>query len=177
MADSKTPAKKTPSTSRKQSSVSSSATGKQQSILGFFGKSQTSSPLPSSPCLQETAKSTTNRKPSSITPVPSSDAVEPSSSQENQGSAATLKVSRNDVLPTPVTPAETVTKQSKKKPAIAMDSSPIRKVAFSLFFFPCLYFFHFCFPNYFADTSFSRSKRLSTTRNPTRRATRTSSPP
>ncbi|KAI1206957.1 DNA mismatch repair protein Msh6 [Annulohypoxylon truncatum] len=91
MADSRTPAKKTPSLSRKPSSVSSSANSKgQQTILGFFSKASpalTSSPTPS--CLKETTKS--NRKPSTITPVPSSDALEPSSSQENHGSAATVK--------------------------------------------------------------------------------------
>ncbi|KAI1459819.1 DNA mismatch repair protein Msh6 [Annulohypoxylon moriforme] len=93
MADSRTPAKKTPSTiSRKSSSLSSSAnTAKgQQTILGFFSKASpvpTSSPTPS--CLKETTKS--NRKPSIVTPVPSSDALEPSSSQENHGSAATIK--------------------------------------------------------------------------------------
>ncbi|KAI0881392.1 DNA mismatch repair protein Msh6 [Annulohypoxylon maeteangense] len=93
MADSRTPAKRTPSAiSRKPSSVSSSAnTAKgQQTILGFFSKASpalTSSPTPS--CLKETTKS--NRKPSIVTPVPSSDALEPSSSQENHGSAATIK--------------------------------------------------------------------------------------
>ncbi|OTA57403.1 DNA mismatch repair protein Msh6 [Hypoxylon sp. EC38] len=92
MGDSRTPAKKTPSVSRKPSSVSSSATtGKgQRTILGFFAKASpapNSSPTPS--CLKETTKS--NRKPSTITPVPSSDALEPSSSQENHGSAATVK--------------------------------------------------------------------------------------
>ncbi|KAI1098555.1 DNA mismatch repair protein Msh6 [Jackrogersella minutella] len=109
MGDSRTPAKKTPSMSRKPSSVSSSATtGKgQQTILGFFAKASpapTSSPTPS--CLKETTKS--NRKPSSITPVPSSDALEPCSSQENHGSAATVKQALS---------AQPV-----------MDSSPTRKV-------------------------------------------------
>ncbi|KAI2627936.1 DNA mismatch repair protein Msh6 [Hypomontagnella submonticulosa] len=91
MGESRTPAKKTPSLSRKPSSASSSAaTGKQKTILGFFTKASpalNSSPTPS--CLKETTKS--NRKPSNITPVPSSDVLEPSSSQENHGSAATLK--------------------------------------------------------------------------------------
>ncbi|KAI1393068.1 DNA mismatch repair protein Msh6 [Hypoxylon trugodes] len=96
MGDSQTPAKKTPSMSRKASSLSSSAaTGKQQkTILGFFAKASpalNSSPTPSSSCLKETTKS--NRKPSTVTPVPSSDALEPSSSQENHGSAATIKQS------------------------------------------------------------------------------------
>ncbi|KAI0380286.1 DNA mismatch repair protein Msh6 [Hypomontagnella monticulosa] len=91
MGESRTPARKTPSMSRKPSSASSSAaTGKQKTILGFFAKASpalNSSPTPS--CLKETTKS--NRKPSNVTPVPSSDALEPSSSQENHGSAVTLK--------------------------------------------------------------------------------------
>ncbi|KAI0179088.1 DNA mismatch repair protein Msh6 [Hypoxylon sp. FL1284] len=93
MGDSRTPAKKTPSLPRSQSSVSSSATGKQRSILGFFAKASPSqNSLPSSPsCLKETTKSNTNRKSSIVTPVASSDAPEPSSSQENHGSAATIK--------------------------------------------------------------------------------------
>ncbi|KAI1646999.1 DNA mismatch repair protein Msh6 [Daldinia loculata] len=89
MGESRTPARKTPSTSRKPSSTST-ATGKQQTLLGFFTKASpalNSSPTPS--CLKETTKS--NRKPSAVTPVPSSDALEPSSSQENRGSAATVK--------------------------------------------------------------------------------------
>ncbi|KAI2467626.1 DNA mismatch repair protein Msh6 [Annulohypoxylon bovei var. microspora] len=108
MADSRTPAKKTPSMSKKTSSISSSAaTGKgQQTILGFFSKASpapTSSPTPS--CLKETTRS--NRKPSTITPVPSSDVLEPSSSQENHGSAATVKAVSNRAV---------------------VDSSPTRKI-------------------------------------------------
>ncbi|KAK6949705.1 hypothetical protein Daesc_009789 [Daldinia eschscholtzii] len=94
MGDSRTPARKTPSMSRKPSSTSSAATGKQQTILGFFAKASpapNSSPTPS--CLKETTKS--NRKPSAVTPVPSSDALEPSSSQENHGSAATVRKTVN----------------------------------------------------------------------------------
>ncbi|OTA87174.1 hypothetical protein M434DRAFT_399609 [Hypoxylon sp. CO27-5] len=127
MGDSRTPAKKTPSVSRKPSSVSSSATtGKgQRTILGFFAKASpapNSSPTPS--CLKETTKS--NRKPSTITPVPSSDALEPSSSQENHGSAATVKVSSNDSLPSPATPTEAMIKQPLSAQPV-MDSSPSRK--------------------------------------------------
>ncbi|KAK7753085.1 DNA mismatch repair protein msh6 [Diatrype stigma] len=116
----------TPSLSRKPSSAST--TGKQQkSILGFFSKSAskdkdaapaaTSTPasqIPSSPCLRETTtKSNTlqlNKRPSkNITPVPSSDALEPSSSQENIDSATTVKHA------------------DSSKPTI-MGSSPSRKV-------------------------------------------------
>ncbi|KAF2965114.1 hypothetical protein GQX73_g8462 [Xylaria multiplex] len=108
MGETRTPAK-TPS--RKSgpaltSASSSTATRKQQSILGFFAKSSpnapskspstTATPTATTParvsCLQETTKSNSlqlnrNKKPSSVTPVPSSDAVEPSSSQENHETA------------------------------------------------------------------------------------------
>ncbi|KAI8964679.1 DNA mismatch repair protein Msh6 [Daldinia sp. FL1419] len=91
MGDVRTPAKKTPSMSRKPSSTSAT-TGKQQTILGFFAKSSPApNSSPASSCLKETTKS--NKKPSAVTPVPSSDALEPSSSQENRGSAATIKQS------------------------------------------------------------------------------------
>ncbi|KAF3065765.1 DNA mismatch repair protein msh6 [Daldinia childiae] len=89
MGESRTPARKTPSMSRKSGSTST-ATGKQQTLFGFFAKASpalNSSPTPS--CLKETTKS--NRKPSTVTPVPSSDALEPSSSQENRSSAVTVK--------------------------------------------------------------------------------------
>ncbi|KAI5857414.1 DNA mismatch repair protein Msh6 [Durotheca rogersii] len=105
MGDTRTPAKKTPSLSKKTGPTPSSATGKQQSILGFFAKS---SPIPSpaASCLKETTKS--NRKPSTVTPIPSSDGLEPADSQENHDSAATIK-HRVSTL------------------AITMDSSPTRR--------------------------------------------------
>lgn len=96
---------KTPSLSKKTSSMSSTG-GKQKSILGFFSKpsqTPTSGPAPSaksspkdatnsSPCLKESATKSNflpvKRKPAAnITPVPSSDALEPSSSQENHSEA------------------------------------------------------------------------------------------
>ncbi|KAI1372382.1 DNA mismatch repair protein Msh6 [Hypoxylon crocopeplum] len=123
MGDTRTPARKTPSMSRKPSSASSSAAGKQQTILGFFSKAPQNS-SPSSSCLKETTRS--NRKPSVVTPVPSSDALEPSSSQENHGSAATVKVPRNASLPSPVTPAEQANKQAFSAVA-SVASSPSRK--------------------------------------------------
>ncbi|KAK8103403.1 DNA mismatch repair protein msh6 [Apiospora kogelbergensis] len=85
---------KTPSLSKKTSSMSSTG-GKQKSILGFFSKpaqtptggpASSAKPSPkdtndSSPCLKETTKSNSlpvKRKPAAnITPVPSSDALEP----------------------------------------------------------------------------------------------------
>lgn len=135
----------TPSLSRKPSSAST--TGKQQkSILGFFSKAAskdkdaatiaTSTPtsqIPSSPCLRETTtKSNTlqlNKRPSkNITPVPSSDALEPSSSQENIDSATTVKVPENDaVLPSFITLADTSIKHADSSKPTVMGSSPSRK--------------------------------------------------
>src|SRR5687767_9820430 len=84
------------------SNASGSASAKQRSIMSFFQKSSpggpaapASSPLAKVPsrtqaspsCLQETTKANSlpkTRKPTKMsTPVPSSDAVEPTSSQEN----------------------------------------------------------------------------------------------
>ncbi|KAK1993552.1 muts domain V [Colletotrichum falcatum] len=88
----RTPAK-TPSTLKRQPS---SSAGTQKTIVQFFSKSAnassrstskaTTSAPDSSPCLRESAR--TNNvcrppQPSSMTPVPSSDAIEPASSQEN----------------------------------------------------------------------------------------------
>lgn len=135
----------------------SGSTGKQQSILGFFSKaaglaSSASKPSPGSAtsvqnknmsqCLKETTKSnsmsTIKRNNINITPVPSSDAMEPSSSQENMESA-TVKVLR-DQLPSPVTPAEIVTQQAGKGPS-QPGSSPSRKV--SSVILPTSPFFYF----------------------------------
>ena len=112
-ATARTPAK-TPSTAKKTSQAPS--TGKQQSILGFFSKTPAvgaSGPTPSpsarpasttrdsSPqCLKETTKSNSmlvSRRTAAGTPVPSSDAIEPSSSQENRD-ASTVKVSSSALL-------------------------------------------------------------------------------
>ncbi|KAI1124085.1 DNA mismatch repair protein msh6 [Nemania abortiva] len=138
MGETRTPAK-TPAASRKPGSASASAssstaTRKQQSILGFFAKSSPSAPSKSAAssttttptttaatttrasCLQETTKSNSlqlnrGKKSSNVTPVPSSDAIEPSSSQENYDCA-------------------TVTPGNKKRTApanLVMGSSPSRK--------------------------------------------------
>ncbi|KAI0466260.1 DNA mismatch repair protein msh6 [Xylaria cf. heliscus] len=144
MGEARTPAKtpaKTPST----------ATRKQQSILGFFAKSSpsapsnksstTTTPTAATParssCLQETTKSNSlqlnrNKKPSNVTPVPSSDAIEPSSSQENHGSAGATPT--NKVLgwsprePSPVALAKLDDMKKPVAPAkIVMGSSPSRK--------------------------------------------------
>ncbi|KAK0625405.1 muts domain V-domain-containing protein [Bombardia bombarda] len=109
-AAARTPAR-TPSTAKKPGQAPS--TGKQQSILGFFSKpaapanansngpspslSARATPTvkkepsikkePSSQCLKETTKSNSmpvSKRSLNTTPVPSSDAPEPSSSQENR---------------------------------------------------------------------------------------------
>ncbi|KAI1810795.1 DNA mismatch repair protein msh6 [Poronia punctata] len=124
MGEKQTPAK-TPSLLRNPSSASTPATRKQQSILGFFAKSSpnttpkaatttpTTAVLPHHSCLQETTKSNSlqlkkDKKLSNATPVPSSDAVEPSSSQENHG-CSTAKASK------------------KTSTKLVMGSSPSRK--------------------------------------------------
>ncbi|KAI1823288.1 DNA mismatch repair protein msh6 [Xylaria intraflava] len=127
MGETRTPAKQ--SSSRKPGSASASTGArKQQSILGFFAKSSPSAPsksttttpttLPSArtSCLQETKKSNSlqlkkSRKLSNITPVPSSDAVEPSSSQENHDSATVTRGKKTQIDPA----------------KLGMDSSPLRK--------------------------------------------------
>ncbi|KAK4247137.1 muts domain V-domain-containing protein [Corynascus novoguineensis] len=99
----RTPAKASPTVKKAPS------TGKQQSILGFFSRSAGStngaSPSPStrpastnkrdtSPqCLKETtrANSMLARPTTTVTPVPSSDAIEPSSSQENRDTTTIKK--------------------------------------------------------------------------------------
>ncbi|KAK4124556.1 DNA mismatch repair protein Msh6 [Parathielavia appendiculata] len=139
-ATARTPAK-TPSTAKKAPS-----TGKQQSILGFFsrkgaaeatnGASPTPSTKPisttdkrdSSPqCLKETTRANSmlvQRRPTNVTPVPSSDAIEPSSSQENR-STGTLKVTGIHVT-SPTTPAKIVQKATVG-PKAGLHSSPSRK--------------------------------------------------
>ncbi|KZL80176.1 dna mismatch repair protein msh6 [Colletotrichum incanum] len=131
----RTPAK-TPSTLKRQPS---SSAGTQKTIVQFFSKSANASsrstPKPtasapdSSPCLRESTRTNTLPKapqPSSMTPVPSSDAIEPASSQENMVTSA-VKVAADDALTSPHTPAETVTPQvSSFRPPLP-SSSPTRK--------------------------------------------------
>ncbi|KAL2676569.1 hypothetical protein Neosp_010332 [[Neocosmospora] mangrovei] len=104
---------KTPSRATKPAAPSSSA--KQRSIVSFFQKAPPSSPAPaSSPlskntpankqslCLRETTKANSLPKPTPkstpktsnklSTPVPSSDAIEPPSSQENESTVKVKKV-------------------------------------------------------------------------------------
>ncbi|CAK7242540.1 MAG: DNA mismatch repair protein msh6 [Sporothrix thermara] len=143
MAEARTPARPP---ARKSAAPS---TGKQQSILGFFAKTPSTikpsaskarngtsggdddqdSTTMSSPCLRETKANprVTPRGPQ-ITPVPSSDPAEPSSSQENTGTPydSSIKVPKSDALPSPLTPAETVQKSANR--LAVPDSSPTRKV-------------------------------------------------
>ncbi|KAK3376596.1 muts domain V-domain-containing protein [Lasiosphaeria ovina] len=124
----RTPAR-TPSTAKKPGQAPS--TGKQQSILGFFSRGvvsnsndpnsspsaraapSTSTAKGTSPqYLKETTKSNSMsapKRPSNVTPVASSDAVEPSSSQEN-------------------TNTSTVKKKQVVSVTASMASSPSRKV-------------------------------------------------
>ncbi|KAL2151243.1 hypothetical protein VTH82DRAFT_6341 [Thermothelomyces myriococcoides] len=115
----RTPAK-TPTTAKKAPSA-----GKQQSILGFFsktggaGSTNGASPSPStkpastskrdtSPqCLKETtrANSMLARRTTAVTPVPSSDAIEPSSSQENRDATTKKKSVANEEQPLQSSPS------------------------------------------------------------------------
>ncbi|CAI4219273.1 unnamed protein product [Parascedosporium putredinis] len=138
----RTPAK-TPSSQKKGPTGSASA-GKQQSIMSFFGrpsatpssaasKSKAAAPQSSPvPCLKETTKSNSLPRPraANITPIPSSDAVDPPSSQENMDSTVTKVRSAAAAaagLPSPVTPAEALVKQTRTTSRPFMSSSPTRK--------------------------------------------------
>ncbi|KAK4153972.1 muts domain V-domain-containing protein [Chaetomidium leptoderma] len=135
----KTPAK-TPSTAKKAPS-----TGKQQSILGFFSrpgaaggasgvspspttKSTSTSKRDTSPqCLKETTRANSMlgpRRTTTVTPVPSSDAIEPSSSQENRD-ASTVKVASMD-HPSLLTSAK-ISQKSSISAKANLHSSPSRK--------------------------------------------------
>lgn len=158
-APARTPAK-TPSTAKNSSGSNntlSSSTAKQQSILGFFSKSSTqtklngtspapkSTPTPrassSSSCLKETTTKSNSlsfaKRPSTITPVPSSDAVEPLSSQENRDSMQLDTKVPSDSLPSPGASSEL----DEQAPAVLKTltgSSPSRKVCRFLITTLCL---------------------------------------
>ncbi|KAJ4397706.1 DNA mismatch repair protein msh6 [Gnomoniopsis smithogilvyi] len=127
-ASARTPAR-TPAAKKSNNSTLSS-TGKQQSILGFFSKSATqsssntstqaskttssatikeSNPSPSS-CLKETTTKSNSlsfaKRPTTLTPVPSSDAVEPLSSQENRDATHIESKLSSDSLPSPGSSAD-----------------------------------------------------------------------
>ncbi|KAI1149789.1 DNA mismatch repair protein msh6 [Nemania diffusa] len=150
MGETRTPAK-TPSTSRKSgpastpasasaSASSATATRKQQSILGFFAKSSPSAPAKSTTttpttaasatrasCLQETTKSNSlqlsrSKKASNVTPVPSSDAIEPSSSQENHDCATVTPGNKKRAAATNLVMGSSPSRKAKKKVSYAESS-------------------------------------------------------
>ncbi|ROV99650.1 hypothetical protein VSDG_03104 [Cytospora chrysosperma] len=124
-----------------------SSTGKQQSILGFFSKASTqpksNSATPTSnkatpaskgntksSCLKETTKSNSlsfAKRSVNITPVPSSDAVEPLSSQENLDAMVLDTKISSDSLPSPSSPTELDDKTAVAAKVLP-SSSPTRKV-------------------------------------------------
>lgn len=127
-----------------------SSTAKQQSILGFFSKASQPKPKPNagapassasatpstskadkvpSTCLKETTKANSlsfAKRPSTITPVPSSDAAEPLSSQENVDVMTVDSKVPIDSLPSPKSPAE-LDHQPASTPTVLGSSSPSRK--------------------------------------------------
>ncbi|KAL0934713.1 DNA mismatch repair protein msh6 [Colletotrichum truncatum] len=123
MGDKSSPAARTPAktpTSLKRQP--SSAGGTQKTIMQFFSKPASSvsrstpkaaAPAPdSSPCLKESTRTNSlpkSKPPPSFTPVPSSDALEPSSSQENIGSTG-LKISSTR----PILASSSPTRKSRK---------------------------------------------------------------
>ncbi|OAA62787.1 DNA mismatch repair protein [Niveomyces insectorum RCEF 264] len=127
----------------------SQSSEKQQSILGFFSKTPSAkapstvlataartrngtgegeSAVLSSPCLREAKGNARafSKSTSDITPAPSSDVLEPPSSQENGDGyyGSSIKV-RPNALPSPLTPAETVQKSATH--LAVPSSSPSRK--------------------------------------------------
>ncbi|KAI0975205.1 DNA mismatch repair protein msh6 [Xylaria arbuscula] len=141
MGETRTPAK-TPSSKKPGSALASSstATRKQQSILGFFAKSSSTAPSQSpatttptaatparASCLQETTKSNSlqlnrNHKPSNVTPVPSSDAIEPSSSQENHEVTTVTPGNKKRAAPTKLVMGSSPSRKAKKTVSYAESS-------------------------------------------------------
>ena len=143
----RTPAK-TPATAKTAKQAPS--TGKQRSILGFFSRTgaagatngATASPSPStkpassskrdsSPqCLKETTTKANSmlvtRRTTTATPVPSSDAAEPLSSQENRD-ASTVKVASMHVLSSPA--HAKIAQKSTISVEASLNSSPSRKAS------------------------------------------------
>ncbi|KAI1324647.1 DNA mismatch repair protein msh6 [Xylariaceae sp. FL0255] len=127
MGESRTPAK-VPSLQRNSSST---GTRKQQSILGFFAKSSpTTAPTTAqsnSTCLRETTKSNSlqlakPKKPSNATPVPSSDAIDPSSSQENHDTVKAVKTEIDMATETALVTHSSPTRKVKKTVSYAESS-------------------------------------------------------
>jgi DNA mismatch repair protein MSH6 len=137
-----TPARAPPSLKKQTSSVGSASN--QRSIQSFFTKKAPSGTPGSSNGVSEASEtsksvnaSTTSipvvKKPAfrksavkNLTPVPSSDAVGPPSSQENENGGIPKEVEASD-LPSPSTPAKGVL-QVVNSSALVLGSSPSRKV-------------------------------------------------
>lgn len=105
----------------------------QQSILGFFAKrpanvpqSTTCGPLTPKVNVNGTSKPAFTKTSSTknITPVPSSDAIDPPSDDEMEDISAEV----HNGLPSPLTPAKTNVLQAGKSNAATDFSSPSRKV-------------------------------------------------
>lgn len=122
---------------KKQPPSGSQSTKNQKSILGFFQKKSTNSPSPA-PSQPTPAKQTPTptlskrsfpRPPPSLTPVPSSDAIEPSSPirQEEVTPVATGRNKENG-LPLCISTPDTETDRVVSEVAGVALSSPSRKV-------------------------------------------------
>ncbi|APA06987.1 hypothetical protein SS1G_04335 [Sclerotinia sclerotiorum 1980 UF-70] len=143
-----TPARPPPSLKKQNSSVGSSKN--QASILGFFSKKPASTPTrkPSTDApggiLQPNGSANSSKstpKPSStvkrpqfkksvqksVTPVPSSDNIEPPSSQENKNGGIPTEV--DDCSSSPPAPAEKAAEQLADIDGLVLASSPSRKAA------------------------------------------------
>lgn len=106
----------------------SSAGGKQASILGFFAKKATPTAVPSRPAL----KPTPAHIKSNLTPVPSSDPVEPPSSAIKSTSTLVTSpgINKENGLPSPVTPPGVCEKaDSRAEGGLEDDASPVRRVS------------------------------------------------
>jgi DNA mismatch repair protein MSH6 len=139
-----TPARQPPSVKKQNSSASSNKN--QRSILGFFSKAASTTPQTGSTVIQKanglSATSNGNAKlPSAsfkkstfgkakgqnITPLPSSDPADISSSQENVSNSISDEVETG--LPSPLTPAKSNIKQGVDDSYVAEFSSPSRRVS------------------------------------------------
>lgn len=129
-----------PPSLKKQTSTSGSKNG---SILSFFSKAPNGTPnastgvwnsssepkgvnvmaKPNVPVKKPAFRKTVSK---SMTPVPSSDAMGPSSSQENENGGVPEEVETG--LPSPTTPAKRVVAQELNSNVMALGSSPSRKV-------------------------------------------------
>lgn len=147
-----TPARPPPSLKKQNSSVGSSKS--QASILGFFSKKPAATPTSkpsidtpsgvlqpndsanstkSTPKPTSTVKRPQFKKPvqTRATPVPSSDNIEPASSQENENGGIPAEV--DDYSSSPPAPTKRVTEQIVDINGLVLASSPSRKVYILLY--------------------------------------------